>query len=239
MVSRNVRLSTYSIVLLGMASSLNWASWQNSISVSVLFLANLGKMSFITYDKSTIDYSVCDYDFYRIGRNENNKTSVNFFFSQLFSQMSCTVHVVALCLKKIWNVKESINNTVLIEQLSNEMNPFQKTYINWQIYLDPRKMKSVLLINCYWGSSGRAKTSLHFFLPTTLETVISRITNCKLIYQPPNTSKEMESELPWASCSQQGSCQLAFVPRYQLLVGAHCCICPMTQRRKKRLNLNN
>jgi len=92
--------------------------------------------------------------------------------------MSCTVHVhvVALCLKKISHVKESINNTVLIEQLSNEMNPLKKTYVNWQIYLDPTKMKSVLLINCYWGSSGRAKTSLHFFLPTTLETVISRIT---------------------------------------------------------------
>ena len=47
--SKNVRLSTYSTVLLGIASSLNCASWQNSISVSVLFLASLGKISLITY----------------------------------------------------------------------------------------------------------------------------------------------------------------------------------------------
>ena len=47
--SRNDRLSTYSTVLLGMTSSLNWASLQNSISVSVLNLANLGKMSCMTW----------------------------------------------------------------------------------------------------------------------------------------------------------------------------------------------
>lgn len=61
MVSRNVRFSTYSTVLLGMASSLNWASWQNSISLSVLFLASLGRMSFITWRKSTT-HLVSKYD---------------------------------------------------------------------------------------------------------------------------------------------------------------------------------
>ena len=56
MVSRNERLSTYSVVLLGTASSLNWASWQNSINVSVRILANLGNISFITYNKGKSAY---------------------------------------------------------------------------------------------------------------------------------------------------------------------------------------
>lgn len=107
MVSRNVRLSTYSPVLLGMASSLNWASWQNSISISVLFLANLGKMSFITYNKSTIDlvsklhmkscmqilctnkpilfYFVCDCDSYIVDRNGNN-SMISVILKLYFSQ---------------------------------------------------------------------------------------------------------------------------------------------------------
>lgn len=57
--SRNVRLSTNSTVLLGMTSSLNWASRQNSISVSVLNLANLGRMSCMTWTERRVRF--CEY----------------------------------------------------------------------------------------------------------------------------------------------------------------------------------
>ena len=47
-----------------------------TISISVLFLANLGKMSFITYNKNAIDL-VCDFDSYIIGINgSDRRTSV-------------------------------------------------------------------------------------------------------------------------------------------------------------------
>ena len=74
--SKNVRLSTYSTVLLGIASSLNCASWQNSIRVSVLFLASLGKISLITYTKKNISSKAWS-------ENLNQTVFYRFFFTML------------------------------------------------------------------------------------------------------------------------------------------------------------